>query len=54
VSSFAFLSDGKVYGSKQEQFVTPLRVESDGYSAAAARLKVDAYFLVNSLQVKRP
>jgi hypothetical protein len=54
VSSFAFLTDGKVYGSKQEQFVTPLQVVSDGYDAAAARVKVETYFLVNSLKLKRP
>jgi len=54
VSSFAILTDGKVYGEKQEQFVTPLRTESKGYSAAEARVKVESYYVVNNLKIKRP
>lgn len=54
VSSFAMLTDGKVYGTKQEQFVTPLQIEGDGYETAAARVKIENYFLVNSLKLKRP
>lgn len=54
LSSYAFLTDGHVYGKKQEQFVTPFQIESDGYSAASARLKLESYFVVNSLKVKRP
>jgi predicted membrane protein len=54
VSSFALLTDGKVYGEKQESFFAPVRVESDEYSAAAARVKVESYFLVTNFKVKRP
>ena len=54
VTSFALMTDGKVYGKKREQFVTPMQIESEGYSAAAARVRVETYFLVNSLKLKRP
>jgi hypothetical protein len=54
VSSSALLTDGKVYGEKQDQFITPFQVESEGYSEAAARVRVEGYFLVANLKVKRP
>lgn len=54
VSSYAVLTDGKVYGKKQEQFIMPVQIESDGYDAAAARIKVAGFFVVNNLKIKRP
>jgi hypothetical protein len=54
VSSYAIMTEGRVYGKKQEQFVTPMHIESDGYSAAEARVKVQGYFVVNELKLKRP
>ena len=53
VSSYALLTDGKVYGKKQDQFVAPFQIESEGYSEAAARVRVEGYFLVTNLKVKR-
>jgi lia operon protein LiaF len=53
-SSAAFLTDGTVYGEKQEQFVTVVQVEDDAYDSAAAKVKVESVFLVNTLKVKRP
>jgi lia operon protein LiaF len=54
VSSYAILTDGKVYGKKQERFVTPVQIESDEYDMAAARVKLECFFVVNDLKVKRP
>lgn len=53
LSLYAILTDGTVYGKKQEQFVTPLQLESEGYRAAADRVKLESFFVVNSLKVKR-
>jgi hypothetical protein len=54
VSSFAILTDSKVYGEKKDQFVTSVRIESDGYGTAEARVRVESYYLVNDLKIKRP
>jgi hypothetical protein len=54
VSSHAILTDGTVYGKKQERFFSPVRVGSGGEDAAAARARVENWFLVNELGIKRP
>jgi len=54
VSSHAMLTDGKLYGEKRESWFTTVDVESDGYDSAAARVRVESYFLVANLEVKRP
>jgi hypothetical protein len=54
VSSYAILTDGTIYGKKKERFVAPLRFESDGYSTAAARIRLESFFVVNDLKIKRP
>jgi hypothetical protein len=54
VSSYAILTDGRAYGKKLEQFVTPFQVESEGYSEATARVRIEGYFVVNDLKVRRP
>jgi predicted membrane protein len=53
VSSWAFLTEGEVFGEKVQRFVTPLEVESDDYETAERRLRVETFFLVNDLAVKR-
>ena len=54
VSSYAILTDGKAYGERLDRFVTPYRIESEGYGEASARVLVEGYFVVNELKVKRP
>jgi predicted membrane protein len=54
VSSYAILTDGRVYGEKRESFFAPVRVESDGYSAAAARVRLESFLLVSNFKVERP
>ena len=53
VSSWAFVTDGKVFGKKEESFVTPLNVESEDYPTAERRVQLETYFFVNDLTVKR-
>lgn len=53
VSSYALLTDGRIYGEKQESFFAPVHVSSDGYSAAPTRLKLESFFLVTNLKVER-
>jgi predicted membrane protein len=52
VSSWAFFTDGKVFGKKHESFVMPLNVESDDYSTAERRVHLETYFFVTDLTVK--
>jgi lia operon protein LiaF len=53
VSSWAFVTDGKVFGEKEESFVVPLNVESDDYETVERRIHLETYFFVNDLTVKR-
>jgi lia operon protein LiaF len=53
VSSWAFLTDGKVFGRKEQSFVTPLQATSDDYEIADRKVQVETYFFVNDLTVKR-
>jgi lia operon protein LiaF len=53
VASWAFVTDGKVFGKKEESFVVPLNVESDNYETAERRVQLETYFFVNDLTVKR-
>jgi lia operon protein LiaF len=54
VSSWAFLTDGKVFGRNEQSFVTPLQATSDDYETADRKVYVETYFFVNDLTVKRP
>jgi predicted membrane protein len=53
VSSWAFLTDGKVFGAKEQSFVVPLQAASDDYETAERKVRVESYFFVNDLTIKR-
>ena len=53
ISSWAFLTEGKVFGKAEESFVVPLQAESDGYVSAERRIRVETYFFVHDLKVER-
>jgi lia operon protein LiaF len=53
VSSWAFVTDGTVFGKKEESFVVPLQVASEGYEAAEYKLQVETYFFVSELTIER-
>jgi lia operon protein LiaF len=53
VTSTAFVTDGKVFGEKQERFASTLRVASDDYETAARRVRILATRLVTTLKVER-
>jgi hypothetical protein len=54
VSSWAILTDARVYGEKQESWFTSVDVKNDAYDSAEARVKVECFALVADLRVKRP
>jgi predicted membrane protein len=53
ISSTAFVTDGKVFGQKQERFVVPLRLDSDDYETAERRIRLETLFFVTDLDVRR-
>ena len=52
VSSWAFLTDGKVFGKKEQSFVVPLQAASDDYETTQRKVRFEMYFFVNDLTVK--
>ena len=53
LSSWAFLTDGKVLGKNEQSFVVPLQAASDDYETSERRVRLETYFFVNDLTVKR-
>ena len=53
VSSWAFLTDGKIFGKSQQSFVAPLQATSDDYELSERRIRLEVYFFVNDLTVRR-
>lgn len=52
VSSWAFVTDGKVFGKKEQSFVAPLQATSDGYETAERKVQVETYYFVSELTIK--
>jgi lia operon protein LiaF len=53
VSSWAFVSEGRVFGQKEETYVTPLQMASDDYETTDRKVRVELYAFVNELSVRR-
>jgi lia operon protein LiaF len=53
VSSWAFVTDGTVFGKKGQSFVAPFQVASEGYERAERKLQVETFFFVSDLMIKR-
>jgi predicted membrane protein len=53
ISSWAFLTDGKVFGKKEQSFVVPFQAASDDYETAERKVRVESYFFVNDLTIVR-
>jgi lia operon protein LiaF len=53
VSSWAFLTDGKVLGKNEQSFVMPLQAASEEYELSERRVRLETYFFVNDLTIGR-
>ena len=53
VSSWAFLTDGKVFGKNEQSFVVPLQAVSEDYETAERRVRLETYLFVNDLSIGR-
>jgi predicted membrane protein len=52
VSSSGFLTSGKIFGRKEDTFLSTQRYSSEGYSEMERRLHVEALFFVNDLDIR--
>jgi len=53
VSSTALVTDAKILGHKQENFLTPLHEVSDDYEAAERKIRLECSAFVADLKVRR-
>ncbi len=53
VSSTAFVSDLKVLGKKEENFIIPIQVDSDNYKTAERKIRLDVFHFVADVSVKQ-
>jgi len=53
VAATGFLNSTKLYGRKQDTFMSTLHHVSDGYSEAERKLHLEMLFFVNDLNIKQ-
>jgi len=53
ISSTGFITDAKVLGQKEEKFLTPLRITSNGYEKAKTKIRLETTFFIGDLTVKQ-
>lgn len=53
VSSTAFVTDSKILGHQEENFIMPYTFTSDDYATAERKVRLETVFFVTSVKVKR-
>ena len=53
LEAVALIADVKVFGEKHEGFATPVHAVSEGYDAAARKLKVQVNSLLGDVRIER-
>jgi lia operon protein LiaF len=53
VAASGFLTSAKIFGRKQDTFLSTQRYESEGYARSARRLHVETLMFVNDLDIKQ-
>jgi lia operon protein LiaF len=51
VNSYAFLTDSKILNRKKDSFVIPLEFQSEGYSSAQGKMRLEAFGFINDIKV---
>jgi predicted membrane protein len=54
VSSAAFLTSSRVYGTKRDTFLEPFETASQGYDGAESKLRFESWHFVSGLKLRRP
>jgi hypothetical protein len=53
LTSYAFVTDSKFLDRKRDSFVLPVEVESEGYSAAGQKVRVEAFGFISDIKIKQ-
>lgn len=53
IAANGFLTSGKIFGRKEDTFLSTQRFTNEGYPEASSRLNVETLFFVNDLSVKQ-
>ncbi len=53
INSSGFITDAKVFGHKQDVFLSPFHFATDDYAAAERKVRLDTTFFINDLKVQR-
>ncbi len=53
LTSYAFVTDSRILDRKKDSFILPVEVESEGYSAAEQKVRVEAFGFINDIKIKQ-
>jgi lia operon protein LiaF len=53
LTSYAFLTDSRFLDRKRDSFVLPVEAESEGYSTAGQKVRVEAFGFINDIKIKQ-
>lgn len=54
ITSVAFLTTSRVFGTKRDTFLAPFETETEGYAAAESKLRFESWRFVTGVKVRRP
>ena len=53
LTSYAFVTDSKILNQKRDSFVLPIEVESEGYSVAQQKIRVEVFGFINDIKARQ-
>jgi lia operon protein LiaF len=53
LTSYAFVTDSKIFDRKKDSFILPLELESEGYSTAGQKVRVEVFGFINDIKAKK-
>jgi len=54
ITSVAFLTTSRVFGTKRDTFLAPFETTTEGYDAADAKLRFESWRFVTGIRARRP
>jgi len=54
ITSVAFLTNSRVFGTKKDTFLEPFETATEGYAAAESKLRFETWRFVTGVKVRRP
>jgi lia operon protein LiaF len=53
LTSYAFVTESKLIERKRDSFILPVEIESEGYTSAAQKVRVEAFGFINDIKIKQ-